>query len=492
MQNLEAYFERYRKNIVGINAEFESPYGTKKIIYADWIASGRLYGPIEDKMKNLFGPLVGNTHSEASETGVTMTHIYHRAQQIIKEHVGADKNDVIISEGSGMTGVTIKLQRILGLKISERAKIYCKDTIPANDRPIVFVTHMEHHSNHTSWLETMADVVVLEPDENLLVSPAALEAELPKYKNRKLKIGSFSAGSNVTGIVPPYYELAEIMHKHGGYAFIDFAAGAPYININMHPPKAEQQLDAIYFSPHKALGGPGSTGIVVFNKSLYQNEVPDHPGGGTVTWTNRWNEYHYIDDIEAREDGGTPAFLQTIRAALTLKLKDQMGVENIMKREHELSERIFSELEKIPGLHILAGEQKERIGVFSFYIDNIHHNLFVKLLNDRYGVQVRGGCSCAGTYGHYLLHVDKETSHRITEKINKGDLEDKPGWTRLSIHPTMTNDELDIILKGIKEITENIDSWKKDYYFDRHTGEFFHKEMPRKTPEFFDSWFEIE
>lgn len=491
MENLESYFRKYRENIVGIDAEFESPFGRKKIIYADWIASGRLYRPIEEKMTDLFGPMVGNTHSEASETGVTMTHIYNRARQIIKEHCDAGQDDVIISEGSGMTGVAIKLQRILGLKISERAQIYCKDDIPTDDRPIVFVTHMEHHSNHTSWLETMADVVVLEPDENLMVSPAALEAELPKYKNRKLKIGAFSAGSNVTGIIPPYYLLAEIMHKHGGYAFVDFAASAPYIDINMHPKKAEQQLDAVYFSPHKALGGPGSTGIVIFNKNLYQNEVPDHPGGGTVSWTNRWNEYQYIDDIETREDGGTPAFLQTIRAALTLKLKEAMGTEKILQREHELAEKVFAELEKIPKLHILANEQRNRIGVFSFYTDDLHHNLMVKLLNDLYGVQVRGGCSCAGTYGHYLLHVDKKTSHRITEKINHGDLEEKPGWTRLSIHPTMTDQELDTILKGIKEIHQNIDRLEKDYYFDKSTGEFFHKNLKRKQPEDFDHWFKL-
>ncbi|MEA2040984.1 MAG: aminotransferase class V-fold PLP-dependent enzyme, partial [Bacteroidota bacterium] len=303
MKNLESYFEKFRKNIIGVDAKFSTPYGTQKMIYADWIASGRLYGPIEDKIKNKMGPMVGNTHSEASETGVTMTHLYHQAQKRIKQHVNANKNDIIITEGSGMTGVAVKLQRILGLKIPEQSQIFCKEEIPDKDRPVVFITHMEHHSNHTSWLETMADVVVLEPDKNLLVDSELLKKELTKYKDRNLKIGSFSAGSNVTGIIPPYYQLAEIMHEQGGYIFVDFAASAPYIDIDMHPSNPKQHLDAVMFSPHKALGGPGSSGVVIFNKILYKNEIPDHPGGGTVSWTNRWNEYEYIKDIEAREDG---------------------------------------------------------------------------------------------------------------------------------------------------------------------------------------------
>ncbi len=491
MQNLEQYFKPFRDNIVGIDAEFQSPYGKKKVMYADWIASGRLYAPIENVMTNVFGPMVGNTHSESSETGVTMTNLYHEAQHIIKEHVGANEDDVLLSTGSGMTGAIVKLQRILGIKIPDCARRFCKTNIPEEELPVVFITHMEHHSNHTSWLETMADVVILEPDEDLLVSPKELERQLEKYKDRKIKIGSFSAGSNVTGIIPPYYKLAEIMHDNGGYAFVDFAASAPYIEINMHPENPKQQLDAVFFSPHKALGGPGSAGVVVFNKKLYKNQAPDAPGGGTVAWTNRWNEYKYVDDIETREDGGTPAFLQTMQTALALRLKEKMGVENILKREHELAEKVYEAFDKIENLHLLATKHRDRIGVFSFFLDNVHHNLIVKILNDRFGIQVRGGCSCAGTYGHYLLHVDKETSKRITQEINKGNLTHKPGWVRLSIHPTMTDQELDYILNAIKEISQDINKCKDDYIFDKHTGEFHHKNEKRKTPQDYANWFNV-
>ncbi len=486
----EQYFQQFRKNIIGIDTSFETPYGTKKMIYADWIAGGRLYGPIEDIMKNKFGPMVGNTHSEASETGVTMTMLYKQAKSIIKKHVNAGEDDCIITVGSGMTGAANKLMRILGLSIPDQAEKFITKHIPEEEIPVVFITYMEHHSNHTAWLETIADVVVLLPEDEISIAKE-LEKELKKYKNRKIKIASFSAGSNVTGIVPDFHKFAEIMHRNGGVAFADFAASAPYIEMNMHPENELQYLDAIFFSPHKALGGPGSAGVLIFNKKLYKSKRPDNPGGGTVKWTNRWNEYAYLDNIESREDGGTPAYLQTMRVALTLKLKEQMGVENILKREHQLLDKAFQAFDKIPELHILADKHRNRIGVISFYIENIHHNLIVKLLNDRFGIQVRGGCSCAGTYGHYLLNVSQSESHRITKMIEEGDLSEKPGWVRLSLHPTMTDAELDTILNAVKEIILNIENWKNDYNFDKTVGEFFNKNEIRKIPEHYENWFDI-
>ncbi|MCD4793461.1 MAG: aminotransferase class V-fold PLP-dependent enzyme [Bacteroidales bacterium] len=489
--DLEKYFEKFRKNIIGNDTEFETPYGTKKMIYADWIASGRLYGPIEDLMKNKFGPMVGNTHSEASETGVTMTMLYKQAKQIIKDHVNASTDDCILTEGSGMTGAIHKLLRLLGLNIPDQAEKYIKKDIPREDIPVVFVTYLEHHSNHTSWLETVADVVVLFPEELGADMISELEKEIVKYKDRKLKIGSFSAGSNVTGIIPPYHKLSEVMHRNGGIAFADFAASAPYIKVNMHPENEEQKLDAIFFSPHKALGGPGSSGVLIFNKELYKSKRPDNPGGGTVLWTNRWNEYAYLENIEDREDGGTPAFLQTMRVALTIRLKEKMGIKNILEREHQLLQIAYKAFDKIPELHILADMQRERLSVISFYVDDVHHNLIVKLLNDRFGIQVRGGCSCAGTYGHYLLHVTKPDSYRISEMIDAGDFTEKLGWVRLSVHPTMTDKELDFILDAIKQVIENIKDWEKDYVFDKGVGEFFHKDVPRLKPEDFNAWFDV-
>ncbi|HKL37718.1 MAG TPA: aminotransferase class V-fold PLP-dependent enzyme, partial [Bacteroidales bacterium] len=353
-----------------------------------------------------------------------------------------------------------------------------------------FVTHMEHHSNHTSWLETMAEVVLLEPDENLLVDPGDLERKLADYKDRKFKIGSFSACSNVTGIKTPYHQLAKIMHQHEGLCFVDFAASAPYVDINMHPDDPDEKLDAIFFSPHKFLGGPGSSGILIFDKRLYHNPVPDNPGGGTVDWTNRWGEYKFVDNIEAREDGGTPGFLQVIRAALAIRLKEKMGTRNMEARENELVSLAFAELRKVPGIKILADHSEDRLGVFSFYHPDIHYNMIVKLLNDRFGIQVRGGCACAGTYGHYLLNVSYQDSHKITSLINHGDLSQKPGWVRWSIHPTTPDREVFYFTDALRQIIENISEWEKDYRYNKHTNEFDFVSKQKESFEV-DQWFRL-
>ena len=484
---LEKHFDHFRKNIVGIDEEFRTPYGKKKMVYADWIASGRLYGPVEERIVKQIGPYIGNTHTETTETGTLMTKAYQYAHQRIKDHVNANEDDVIITTGFGMTAAVNKFQRILGLKsccVYEDGKCREKD-----DKPVVFVTHMEHHSNHTSWLETYADVVLIPPDENNLVDPDELRKLIVNYRNRKKKIGAFTACSNVTGIIPDYYELAAIMHENGGLAFIDFAGSAPYVDIDMHPEDPMKQLDAIFFSPHKFLGGPGSSGVLIFNKKLYKSSVPDHPGGGTVEWTNPWGGHQYIEDIELREDGGTPGFLQAMRAALAIEVKTKMNTRLMKQREEELVKQALDGFSKIKGLHILAGDVKNRLGILSFWFENIHFNLIVKLLNDRFGIQVRGGCACAGTYGHFLLNVTPEKSNQITELIKKGDLSEKPGFVRVSLHPTMTDEELAFIIKAVKEIGENHEEWAKDYDYDPHNNEFYHKsESKDKTPRIVN-WF---
>ncbi len=486
---LKEYFEPFRRNITGIDQTFDSAYGRQRIIYTDWTASGRLYRPIEQKLSTDIAPCVGNTHTETSFTGSVMTRAYHHALHLIKEHVRATDDDVIISSNSGMTGVVNKFQRILGFKVHEKHRDCIK--ISENERPVIFVTHMEHHSNQTSWLETLAEVVIIPFDEKGLVDLNAFEELLKKYKQRQMKIAAVTSCSNVTGIITPYYQIAEIIHRHGGLCFVDFAASAPYIPINMHPDNPAQKLDAIYFSPHKFLGGPGSTGILIFDKALYKNKVPDNPGGGTVDWTNPWGGHKYIDDIQAREDGGTPAFLQTIRAALSIRLKEKMDTKKILQREHELMPRIWEKLDQIDSLHVLAGHVRERLGIFSFYMEDIHYNLAVRLLNDRYGIQMRGGCSCAGTYGHFLLHVDQNRSERITRKISEGDLSEKPGWVRMSIHPTTSEEELDIVLQALKEISRHHREWADDYEYSPKTNEFYHKSFPPVEEGFVKEWFTL-
>ncbi|MBT6808950.1 MAG: aminotransferase class V-fold PLP-dependent enzyme [Flavobacteriales bacterium] len=486
--SLEKYFQKFRENTIGRDQYFEGPFGKKKIIYADWIASGRLYSPIEELLQKEVFPFVANTHTETNTTGATMNIALHKAMDVIKDSVGANNDDVIISAGAGMTMLVNKFQRILGLKIHEKYQ----DQIKIGNRPIVFVTHMEHHSNQTTWIETIAEVHLIPHTKEGKVDLIGFEKLISEYKYRETIITAVTSCSNVTGVFTPYHEIAEITHKYNGFCFVDFACSAPYIDINMHPEKETQYLDAIYFSPHKFLGGPGSTGILIFNKELYTNNIPDNPGGGTVDWTNPWGEHKYVEDIEAREDGGTPAFLQSIKTALCMNLKNEMGVENIIKREHELHNLLWDRLLNIKDVNVLADNISDRLNVYSFYIDDCHYNLVVQLLNDRYGIQTRGGCSCAGTYGHYLLDVDINFSHEITDQINEGDLTFKPGWVRMSLHPTMTDEEVLFIVNAIEEVANNHQKWATDYKYNSDTNEFthIHKDFSSLNKERAYSWFE--
>lgn len=489
--HLESFFAPFRANIIGIDQDFESPFGRQRILYADWTASGRMFGPIEKMLSEEIAPFVGNTHTETSVTGTTMTHAYHEALRVIKAHVNASADDAIICYGSGMTGVVNKFQRILGLRVHERFVDQVR--LPAVERPIVFVTHMEHHSNQTSWIESVAEVRVIRANTDGLVDLAHLESLLHEYRDRRVKIAAVTSCSNVTGILTPYHAIAGLLHRAGGVCFVDFAASAPYIAIDMHPAAPPDEfLDAIYFSPHKFLGGPGTSGVLVFNKRLYHNRVPDNPGGGTVDWTNPWGGHKYFDDIEAREDGGTPGFTQAIRTALCIRLKEAMGVERMLRREHELLELVWARLKAIPILHLLAEQHRDRLAVISFYIEGLHYNLAVRLLNDRYGIQARGGCSCAGTYGHYLLHVSREKSQSITDRISAGDKTDKPGWVRLSLHPTTTDAEAKRIVDAVTALAAHHRDWAADYTYNPSTNEFTHRRetgaIGRRVHDWFDEF----
>lgn len=510
---LQEYFKSFRDNIIGIDTYFETPYGTKKMLYADWTASGRAYAPIEERIQHEIMPLLANTHTETTVTGTAMTRAYEQSKHIIKQHVKAGPDDVLIFAGSGMTGAVNKLQRLLGLRIPERIMDYVKAgrlpspaelennkvrihalfsnylDIDPELKPIIFVSHMEHHSNQTSWLETIADVEIIPNDENGNINLPALEQLLQKYQNRKNKIAAVTGCSNVTGIQTPYHEVAQLAHAYNGLCFVDFACSAPYVEIDMHPPMKGGNLDAIFFSPHKFLGGPGTPGVLIFHKNLYHNIIPDQPGGGTVTYTNPWKYHEYITDIEQREDGGTPPFLQGIKAALAVKLKEEMGVDNMLKREEEILKIVFERLPKVKGIDIMEGQNQNRLGVISFLIRGAHFNLVVKLMNDHFGIQTRGGCACAGTYGHMLLHVDEMHSNEILDEIHKGDLSCKPGWIRMSIHPVMTDEEVNYLLDAIEKIALNYNEWKNDYVYEADTNEYHHHSYKDEIDTKVNEWF---
>jgi selenocysteine lyase/cysteine desulfurase len=512
---LENFFSAFRKNIIGDHQTFESPFGKKEIMYADWTASGRSYRPIEECIQKEIMPFVANTHTAATITGTLMSKAYEEARLIVKQHVHANSGDVLVFCGSGMTAAVNKLQRILGMRVPERVTDYfkkeglseaealkdnvidinkaCAGYLPLDEllKPIVFVTHMEHHSNQTSWLETIATVEIIKPGENGNVDLEHFRSLLEKFKHRKNKIAAVTACSNVTGIQTPYHEIAKLVHEYGGLCFVDFACSAPYVDINMHPAEKAAQLDAIYFSPHKFLGGPGTAGVLIFNKKMYKNSIPDQPGGGTVVYSNPWKVHEYITGIEQREDGGTPPFLQGIKAAMCIRLKEEMGVENILKREEEIVKIVFDRFSKIKNAEILEGDIKKRLGVISFIVNGANYNLFVKILNDRFGIQTRAGCSCAGTYGHMLLHVDETRSYEILNLIRSGDMLSKPGWIRLSVHPTMTNAEIDFIMDAIELTASHFQEWMKDYAYDPESNEYSFRGIDAKEQSKIEDWFNV-
>ena len=485
----ENEFHFYRENTIGYRHSFSSPYGNQKLLYADWAASGRLYRPIEVKIAEAFGPFAGNPHTHSSLTGTTMTAAYEEAKALIKHHVHAGPDDMLLFAGTGMTGAVNKLQRLLGLKVPSRWRAACLNGLAERDRPVIFITHMEHHSNHISWAETIGDVVCIPPGADGQIAPERLEELLRQYKHRRFKVGAFTACSNVTGFETPYRCLSRIIHAHGGISVIDFSACAPYVHIDMHPPEApEDKLDAILFSPHKFLGGPGTSGVLVLNSRLCAQPSPDQPGGGTVSWTNPWGEYQYHPAVEVREDGGTPGVMQAVRTALCLKLKERMGTDRMLRRERKLTEVLMRELESVPGLHILGDRSWNRLGIVSFVTESVHYNLLVKLLNDRFGIQARGGCSCAGTYGHYLLGINHDASRQIARLITAGDLSRKPGWARVSLHPMMTEQDAVFIGAAVRAIVENINEWRRDYYYERQTNEWRH--FREEQPILSAGWFE--
>ncbi|NPA43760.1 MAG: aminotransferase class V-fold PLP-dependent enzyme [Chlorobi bacterium] len=473
---LRTYFGRFRRHITGIDARIPTPYGEKPLVYLDWTASGRLYRPIEHKISEDFGRYLANTHTDTSFTGQFMTRAYHEAVRRIKQHVKADDSFAVIQAGYGMTGAVNKLQRILGLRVHERYRNTVLRSL--EKRPVVFVSRMEHHSNHISWLETLAEVVLIPFDDNGMPSAAAFEELAGRYEGRPRYL-SLTACSNVTGLEPDLERFVRIAHRHGFPAFVDYACSAPYADIDLSG-DPQGVPDAIMFSPHKFLGGPGTGGLLIMRKSLYGNRIPDEPGGGTVAWTDPWDGAVYLDDIEARETGGTPGFLQMIKSALAMDLKERMDPALMRRREHELLDRLFDGLEDIPGVEVLEKDKRRRLGVVSVLTPAIPYTGVVRLLNDLAGIQTRGGCSCAGTYGHYLLGLDRERSQALKKQVLDGHPECKPGWTRISIHPTTTEEEVDLVLDTMARIMkEGRSLLEKDYR--QINGQFVHKDFDYST-----------
>jgi selenocysteine lyase/cysteine desulfurase len=487
-----------REQVVGIDAPIETPFGRRPLVYCDYTASGRSLRFVEQYLQSLLQNYA-NTHTEDDVTGRSMSCLLHEAEQSIKRAVNAGPGGMIVACGTGATGAIDKLQQILGIGLPPATRSHLDQQLRGflgaegaadfsrfqrEQQPVVFLGPYEHHSNEVSWRQGLATVVSVELDADGGVDLAHLEALLrdPRYRGR-MRVGSFSAASNVTGMRTPVHEIAELLHRHDAWACFDFAASGPYVGVDMNPDGAygERSLDAVFFSPHKFLGGPGASGVLVFNERLYRRELPPSmAGGGTVDYVSPIDQ-DFVADIEEREKAGTPGILQTLRAALAFEIKAAISTERIEQLEQALLTRAFRRWSSEAGIEILGNpDPARRIGIVSFNLRDprggwLHPKFATALLNDLFGIQSRAGCSCAGPYGHRLLGIENEMSEQYRAWVREGYHGIKPGWCRIGFHYVMDEVDADYVIEAVAFVARAGHRFLPLYGFDPVSGQWRHR-----------------
>lgn len=486
-----ALIARIRASVIGDDQVLPTPYGPRRMTYADYTASGRALTFLEKFIHDEVLPRYANTHTESSGTGLQTTRLREDARNLIRASLGASDDIAVLFAGSGTTGAIDRLIGILNLRLPADldARYHLSQQIPADERPVVFIGPFEHHSNELPWRESIADVVTISEDADGHIDICQLALELEKYQHRPLLIGSFSAASNVTGIVTDTCAISSLLHEFGALACWDFAAAGPYVDINMSaacPEHPASYKDVVVLSPHKFIGGPGTPGVLAIRKSIVTNSVPAVVGGGTVAYVGPAN-HSYLADVEHREEAGTPAIVESIRAGLVFQLKNAVGTATIRRYEEDFVQRAISYWGQQPRIDILGNPAAQRLSIVSFTVraptgKYLHHNFVVALLNDLFGIQSRGGCSCAGPYGHRLLGIDQEVSSEYQELIVSGCEGIKPGWVRVNFNYFISEDVFAYILQAVAWVANH--GWRLigDYSFDIATGLWHHLRGKAEPP----------
>lgn len=483
MSDREALLTRIRNSVIGDRIPLITPFGERPLIYADYTASGRALTFIEDIIRHQVLPWYANTHTETSATGRQISAFREQARTAVRKSINAGEEHAVIFCGAGATAAVNRLVDYLGLRAGACARFGMQALeIPQVQRPVVFIGPFEHHSNDLPWRESVAEVVTIALDDHGGIDLNALQQALDQYADRPLKIGSFSAASNVTGIRTDIDAVTQLLHDNGALAFCDYAAAAPYLAIDLqaHSPSANSRedasytsLDALFLSPHKFVGGPGTPGILVVKKSLLPKRQPAVPGGGTVSWVSA-KRHTYLPAGERREEAGTPAIIESIRVGLVFALKDQVGAKAIENLECHWLQRAFTCWGDNPNIEILGGVHQPRISIVSLQIlrhgKPLHHGLVVALLNDLFGIQVRGGCSCAGPYGHQLLNLSDRQSAALEQVVAAGESILKPGWVRLNFNYFFDQETVDYLISAVELLAELGHQLQPYYQYDVSSG----------------------
>lgn len=404
--------------------------GKNKNDYFDYTASGLAFRQIENRIRDVL-ETYANTHSKESLNANITQQYYNEAIESLKNSLELNEEFAIIPSGCGSTAAIKKFQELLGLYIPPATIKRFGISVAKKKLPLIIVGPYEHHSNEVSYREALCEVVRIQLTEEGLIDLRQLKETLQENRHREI-IGCFCIASNVTGIITPYEEISRLLRLYGAIVCFDAAASSSYMNIPC------ELYDALVMSPHKLLGGPASCGILAIRKSLVDETLaPTFAGGGTVAYVNSQIQ-EYEKDISTRETAGTPGILQLIRSALAYKLRNEIGFEFIKNQKKELLKHLLKGLNKIENITIYGNKEADNIGIVSFNIANVNPYKICEKLSLSSGIQTRAGCSCAGPYGHDLLG-----------KTSKKELEEKPGWLRISVHYSQKKEDIDKLLNAI-------------------------------------------